>query len=50
MEIYNFTNKAPLTKEDAEQIAKAIEAFKKGEKQPDGRFTIIKELKKNDGE
>lgn len=47
MEIINFTDKAPLTKKDAEQMSKTIEAFKKGEKQPEGRFTIIKELKKD---
>jgi hypothetical protein len=46
MKVYNFTNKAPLTENDAEQMAKAIEAFKKGEKQPEGRFIILKELKK----
>jgi hypothetical protein len=46
MEIINFTNKAPLTENDAKQMAQAIEAFKKGEEQPKGRFVILKELKK----
>lgn len=46
MEIINFTDKAPLIEEDAKQLSQAIEAFKKGEKQPEGRFTILKELTK----
>jgi hypothetical protein len=45
MEILSFTNKAPLTEKDAKQMAQAIEAFEKGEQQPEGRFVIIKELK-----
>lgn len=48
MEIYNFTNKSPLTEKDAEQLAQAIESFKKGEDQPEGRFVILKELKNED--
>lgn len=46
MEVINFTNKAHVTEEDAKQMAKAIEAFKEGKEQPEGRFTIIGELKK----
>lgn len=46
MQIINFTNKAPLTETDAKQMADAIKAFEKGEKQPEGRFVILRELKK----
>jgi hypothetical protein len=45
MKIINFTDEAHLTEKDAKQMAQALEAFKKGEKQPEGRFTILKELK-----
>lgn len=48
MKITNFTNQAPLTEQDAIQLSKAIKAFEKGEKQPEGRFTILKELKKGE--
>jgi hypothetical protein len=45
MQVINFTDKAPLTEKDAEQMKQAINAFQNGEQQPEGRFIILDELK-----
>lgn len=45
MEIIINDDKAPLTQDDAEQMAESIMAFEEGKEQPKGRFEILEQLK-----